>query len=203
MSNIGIFGGTFNPVHNGHVRLVQTVSQAIDFEKIIVMPDRIPPHKQADELVSGEDRLNMCAFAFEDMENVEISDWELRQSGKSYTIFTLEHLKMLYPNDKLWLIMGSDMLLCFDKWYRYEDIMKLASIVCISRCDGDSDDVLEEYAQRLSGKAEGFNIVIVKAQPLEVSSSMLREELKKMSDTSCYFPKKIVQYIYEHNLYND
>lgn len=203
MGSIGIFGGTFNPIHMGHVRLVEEVAKAIDFDKIIVMPDRIPPHKQAEGLVSGEDRLQMCAIAFEGMDNIEVSDWELRQSGKSYTVFTLEHFKELYPNDTLWLIMGSDMLLYFDNWYRYEDILKLANIVCISRCGEDTDERLKEYAQMLMDRCGGSRIVIVSAEPFEVSSSMLREELKKIGDTSCYFPKKIVQYIYEHNLYND
>ena len=201
MGNIGIFGGTFNPVHNGHIRLVETVAQAIDFDRIIVMPDRIPPHKKASELASGEDRLQMCKLAFEDMENVEVSDWELRQSGKSYTVFTLEHLKKQYPDDTLWLIMGSDMLLYFEHWYRYEDILSLAGIACISRRGEDTDELLEEHARRLESGGNGRRIVIVKAQPFEVSSSQLRGNIKKMEDTSCYFPKKIVQYIYEHGLY--
>lgn len=201
MGNIGIFGGTFNPVHSGHVNLVQTVAKAIEFDKIMIMPDRIPPHKAADDLASGEDRLNMCAIAFEDIKNAEVCDWELRQSGKSYSIFTVEHFKKLYPNDDLWLIMGSDMFLCFDKWYRYEDILSLASVACISRCSEDTDSVLEEHAEKLKSGGEGRSIVIIKAQPFEVSSSRLRENIKNMEDTSCYFPKKIVQYIYEHNLY--
>lgn len=200
MSNIGIFGGTFNPIHNGHIRLVKTVMDSIDFEKVIVMPDRLPPHKQADSLASAQDRLCMCRLAFEDTDRVEVCDWELLRSGKSYTVYTIRHFRMLYPNDTLWLIMGSDMLLSFDRWYAWEEILKNANIVCISRKSEDTPEVLSQKADELMSRT-GARIVTVQAQPFEISSERLRESIKKMQDTSCYFPKKIVQYICEHNLY--
>ena len=104
---IGVFGGTFNPVHLGHLNCLKSVAEQADLDKVIVMPDRIPPHKQAEDLASSEDRLNMCRLAFADIPCVEISDWELKQEGKSYSVITLRHLKEIYPHDKLFFIMGS------------------------------------------------------------------------------------------------
>ncbi len=199
MSNIGLFGGTFNPVHTGHIRLLKSVLDKMDFEKVIVLPDRIPPHKQAHNLVSGKQRFEMCRLAFEDMPSVEISDFELKRSGKSYSVYTVRHFKKLYPNDKLCFIMGSDMLLIFDKWYRYEEILSMATLVCISREDEDTTKKLREYAQKLTEK--GGEVIVLDTPPMELSSSEIREKLRNSEDCSCYLPQKIVQYICENNLY--
>ena len=85
---IGVFGGTFNPVHLGHLNCLKSVAEQASLDKMIVMPDRIPPHKQAEDLASSEDRLNMCRLAFADIPCVEISDWELKQEGKSYSVIS-------------------------------------------------------------------------------------------------------------------
>lgn len=199
MSNIGLFGGTFNPVHSGHIRLLKSVLDKMDFEKVIVLPDRIPPHKQAHNLVSGKQRSEMCRLAFEDMPSVEISDFELKRSGKSYSVYTVRHFKELYPNDRLCFIMGSDMLLIFDKWYKYEEILSMATLVCISREDEDTTKKLSEYAQKLTEK--GGEVIVLDTPPMELSSSEIREKLRNSEDCSCYLPEKIVQYICENNLY--
>ena len=199
MAKIGVFGGTFNPVHNGHINLLKTVMNSIEFDKVYVLPDRIPPHKQALDLLSGEDRLNMCRLAFDDIKKVEVSDWELKQIGKSYSVLTLRHLKGLFPNDRLYFIMGSDMLLSFHTWYQYEEILSLAAIVCISREDFVTDSQLENYADGLREK--GGEIFVVKAKPFVVSSSEIRDKLKNHIDCSCYLDKNVVKYIEENKLY--
>ncbi|WP_124098434.1 nicotinate (nicotinamide) nucleotide adenylyltransferase [Ruminococcus sp. Marseille-P6503] len=197
--NIGIFGGTFNPVHNGHVRLLKSVMNEVSFEKVIVLPSRIPPHKQAEQLADGEDRLTMCRLAFEDIAGAEVSDWELRQSGKSYSVITLRHFRRLYPEAKFFFIMGSDMLLSFHEWYRYEEILSLASLICISRSGSDTADKMRKYAAGL--KAEGGEIIILEEEPFEVSSTQIREMIKKSGDYTCYLNKNVVKYIMDKNLY--
>lgn len=201
MGTIGVFGGTFNPVHNGHKSLLVGAMQAVGFDKVIVLPDKIPPHKQAEDLVSGEDRLNMCKLAFGDMNGIEVSDWELRQSGKSYSVITLRHFHEVYPDDKLYFIMGSDMLLSFHKWYCYEEILTLASIVCISRENDTTVQELQSYADGL--KQKGAEVIIVSQEPFEISSTQLREKLKKREDCSCYLDKNVVQYIETNKLYSE
>lgn len=174
---IGVFGGTFNPVHLGHLNCLKSVAEQAGLDKMIVMPDRIPPHKQAEDLASSEDRLNMCRLAFADIPCVEISDWELKQEGKSYSVITLRHLKEIYPHDKLFFIMGSDMLLSFEEWYQYNEILSLSALICVARSREDIDHI-EVKAKQL--KAEGGEIIIVKTDPFEVSSTEIRQMLKKM-----------------------
>ena len=195
---IALFGGTFNPVHLGHINALERIMDKIHFDKVIVMPDRIPPHKQADNLASGEDRLEMCRLAFEDIKGVTVSDYELKQTGKSYSVLTLRHLKKLYPDDRLYFIMGSDMLLSFEEWYCYEEILSLCTLVCVARNDKDND-CLENYADKL--KCKGGEVIIVPIEPFEISSTEIREKLKKNCDCTCYLKKNVVQYILSNNLY--
>lgn len=198
--NIGIFGGTFNPVHKGHIHLAEEIMKSEILDKLIIMPDRIPPHKQAEDLVSGEHRLNMCKLAFGNIRGAEFSDHELRQTGKSFSVLTLRYFHKIYPADRLYFIMGSDMLLSFKKWYLYKEILTLAGLICISRSVEDTIK-LEPCAKEL--RSEGGEVVILQTEPVEISSSEVRELLKKNMDTSCYLTENVVQYIMNNNVYNE
>ncbi len=197
-----LYGGTFNPVHKGHFNCLKTVLDSVDLDRVIVLPDRIPPHKASDGLVSGKDRMNMCRLAFEGLDKVSISDWELKQKGKSYSVITLRHFHKKYPGDKLFFIMGSDMLLSFEQWFEYKEILKLASLVCVSRENAVTQNDLKAHAQRLM-KENGGEIIIVNTKPFEVSSTQIRDMIKKSADTSCYLDKNVVKYIEENELYMD
>ena len=116
MRKTGIFGGTFNPIHLGHVRLGQMVLNDLKLDRIIYIPDNTPPHKSDKDLASGSDRLKMIELALKDCDNLEASDIELRREGKSYTYQTLLELKKMYPGDELFLITGADMFLTLDRW---------------------------------------------------------------------------------------
>lgn len=196
--NIGIFGGTFNPVHKGHVSALKKILSAVSLDRVLVLPDRIPPHKSAEGLVSGSDRLEMCRIAFSNVENTEVSDWELKNEGKSYSVITLRHFHEAFPEDKLYFIMGSDMLASFESWYRYEEILTLCSLICVSRSQEDTDR-LEGYADKLRSK--GGEVIIVPVEPFEISSSQIRDMLKKNLDCTCYLDENVVQYIMAKNLY--
>ncbi len=99
MAHTGIFGGTFNPIHNGHLHLLKEADAALHFDRILVIPANIPPHKRAADLAPGNDRLEMARLAAAGMEKVFVSDIELKAKGKSYTILTLEKLHALFPGD--------------------------------------------------------------------------------------------------------
>lgn len=195
-----IYGGTFNPVHKGHYNCLKTVLDCIELDRVIVLPDRIPPHKPAGELISGKDRMNMCKLAFEKLDKVTFSDWELKQKGKSYSVITLRHFHKKYPDDKLYFIMGSDMLLSFESWFEYKEILQLASLVCVSRENTDTKQKLEKHAKRLMAE-NGGEIIIVDTTPFEVSSTQIREMIKKSADASCYLDENVVQYISDNDLY--
>lgn len=193
----GIFGGSFNPVHNGHIHLAQSVKHELELDRIFLVPSRISPHRSIDEYASGEDRLEMLRLACLGKDGLEPCDYELKSDRVSYTIYTVEHFRSIFPDDELFLLVGSDMLLSFDKWYRYEDILRNVSLAVVSRQEGDME-ALEKKAQELS---EYGRIYISKAAPVSVSSTNIRKKIVKNENSSCYLDENVVQYIRLKGLY--
>lgn len=195
---IGIYGGAFNPVHKGHVKLAEEVKTKADLDRIIIMPSGVSPHKSSDTLICSEHRLKMCELAFEG-EDYIISDLEIKREGKSYTVDTVTELKKIYPDDELYLIMGSDMLLCFHRWYRYEDILSVSKIVATTRQDDISTSELKKYSREVLGK----ETLIIDFEPFECSSTEVRDILLSGGDASYALPEKVLSYIKEKALYTD
>ena len=194
---ICFFGGTFNPVHNGHVRLLENAKEYFDFDKIIVIPTNIPPHKEVVFSVSDNDRLNMCKLAFDGI--AEVSDYEIVENTVSYTINTMYHFKEIYPNDEFYFLMGSDMLFMFEKWKNYKELISLISVIVASRED---DEFLAIEKKKLELEEDGAKIYIVKADPYIISSSEIRNKIKSgEKDFSCYLPERVVKYILDKKLY--
>lgn len=194
---ICFFGGTFNPVHNGHIRLLENASKHFTFDKSIVIPTSIPPHKEVIFSVSDDDRLTMCKLAFDGM--AEVSDYEIRENTISYTINTIHHFKEIYPDDEFYFLMGSDMLFMFEKWKNYKELISLISIVVASRED---DEMSSVEKKKLELEEDGAKIYIIKAEPYVVSSSLIRDKIKSgEKDFSCYLPERVVEYILEKKLY--
>lgn len=201
MRRIGLFGGTFNPPHLAHKRLSDEMKEKLSLEKVIIMPTFTPPHKEAKSLASSKERLEMCRRTFSDS-FYKISDLEIKREGKSYTVDTLEALKEIYPDDEIFLIIGSDMLLSFHKWYRYEDILSLCTLCVISRDDGERDKILSDYAKDVLKKdAEKGEIIISRSAPVELSSTLIRERISKGEDVSVYLEKGTYEFIKEKGLY--
>ena len=208
MKNIAVFGGTFNPFHNGHKKLITEVSNAIEFDRIIIIPSKVPPHKEAECLADEKDRIRMIEMSLEDINincnDICISDIELKRVGKSYSVETLRELRKVYPDKdyKLYFIMGSDMLIYFEKWYKYREILKLCTLVCISRSDDDTSE-LENYANELI--KQGGEVMIVPSDPLEISSTDIRTAVNNQDceKLTCYLDEKVVKYILERKLYID
>lgn len=202
MKKIGIFGGTFNPIHNGHIKCIEEIDKEFSFDKILVIPDKLPPHKEATDLASDIDRLNMCKLASRHLKKAVVSDIEIKEDRKSYSVYTLRKLTTIYPKDKfrLYFIMGSDMLLCFEKWYEYKEILSMCSLVCISRSGNDTSK-LEYCAEKLRGV--GGEVIVVKTEPLEISSTEIRESIRSGKDLSCFLDDLVVKYILENDVYND
>ena len=198
---IGVFGGAFNPVHNGHLHLINTMSKVPMYpdmkpiDKLLVIPTANPPHRESNLLAGEQDRINMLSLALES-DKAEISDIEFHLKGKSYTFNTLKALKKLYPNDELFLFIGSDQLLAFRQWYKYEKILGLADVVAMSRSREDN----ERVKQYLIENGE-LGINAVEYSPLEVSSSEIRERLKKGESIRGLVPENVEKYIEEHRLY--
>ena len=129
-ARIGIFGGTFNPPHSGHVHLARTLAKALQLNRVLIIPANLPPHKQAQMLASGADRMQMCRLAFPDT-LFEVSDIELSRGGKSYTCDTLAALREKYADASLYLFMGTDMLLTFHQWRAPREILRMCRL-CVA-----------------------------------------------------------------------
>lgn len=198
MKKILMFGGTFNPVHNGHVRLCRTLAERIGADLTVIIPTYSPVHKKTgDELEPSADRLAMCRLAF-DGERETVSDLEIAKGRPCYSYETLEELQKEYPDAELYMACGSDMLLSLHTWRKPERIYELATVCAMSR--GDDFSVLADYVEQFSKK--GLRAVIVDVPPIELSSTELRKKLEKGENIEDDVPKKVADYIRERGLYS-
>ncbi|MCQ2479755.1 MAG: nicotinate (nicotinamide) nucleotide adenylyltransferase [Clostridia bacterium] len=192
---VGIFGGTFNPPHNGHKKLALEFAGRLSLDLLMIIPDRLPPHKEASLLAGEEDRLNMCRLCF-DSEVMEISDIEMKREGKSYTYITLEQIKKERPDDELFFLMGSDMLLSFHSWREPEKILNCATVVAAAREEGETEKLRSYVETTFSHRKDRF--IIMDFTPFEISSTEIR------NGEVCAFDalsKKVRAYINEKGLY--
>lgn len=199
---VGIFGGTFNPIHKGHTEAALAFLSFAKLDKLLVIPTKIPPHKA----IAGEDapeiRLEMTKCAFSEYPEyrdiIEVSDIEIRSEGKSYTYYTLQKLKAKGYDD-IRLYCGTDMLLSFDTWFRFEDILKDCTLAYASRSENASFAAAEKIA--LLREKYGANIEEIPLSPIEISSSEIREMMKEGRDTSEYLSPAVRNFIRERGLY--
>lgn len=198
---IGIYGGTFNPPHRGHRRLADEMMKSARLDKIIIVTAGTPPHKVSDDLASGEHRLNMCRLEFSE-EHFEVSDLEFKREGKSYSVDTVAQIKEAYPDDELFLIIGSDMLLSFHSWYRYEDILKSVTL-CVATRENDIScaDLLSYAVDTLKLKED--DIIISPINAFVCSSTDVRQMIKKGENTDAYLSQEVKKYIMDNNIYKD
>ena len=194
---IAMYGGSFNPPHNGHLHLAEEISRKLMLDKVVIIPSNISPQKTNNGNIDPVHRINMCKKAFSS-ELFEVSDCEIARGGRSFTFDTLNYLKTLYPDDELYLLMGADMLLSFHTWYRYEDILSLCSICAVSRDDNDNAEVLRSYAESHLAKGK---VYVVDIKPFEVSSSEIREKLADGENCENLLSKEVSDYIKENKLY--
>lgn len=195
---IGIFGGSFNPIHNGHLNVIKTAKDRLSLDRLIIMPAKVAPHKQNAQMADEKDRYEMCRLAVMNIDGAEVSDYEISKDEVSYSVITLRHFKELYPDAELCFIMGCDMLLYFKKWYKYEEILSLAALACYPRANGEIEqmETAAEELRKLGGKVEIIGVI-----PFEVSSTQVRELVQSGRDISRYLPESVWKYIVENKLY--
>ena len=194
---IAVLGGTFNPPHNGHVHLLQAFRETMGFDKILIVPTAVPPHKQAEQLASGAQRVQMCRLAFPDC---EICTYEVERGGKNYTADTLAHLKTVYPAAQLYFIMGTDMFLSFHTWHEPQRVLQNAVLLCERRDEQTDADALRRFAADTLGLGEG-QYIISDVVPLEISSSQIRSKLRAGEDIAALVPPAVVAFIESEGLY--
>lgn len=195
---IGIYGGAFNPIHNGHISLAKQLKKAYSLDRIIFIPVCSSPHKEAVFLASEEDRLNICKLAVSEYFGFSVSDIEIRRKGKSYTIDTLKELRKEFPNDEFFLILGSDMLFYFTKWKGYREILKDIVILAGARKNGEYN-ALKDEANRLC--KEGGRVFVSKISVTQISSTAIRMRIAQGSSCEDFLPTSVEAYIKEKGLY--
>lgn len=196
---VGMYGGSFNPPHNGHLYLAREVSTRLGLDKLVIIPSNISPQKDNNGNIDPIHRINMCKDVFSDGV-FEVSDCEISRGGKSYTFDTLNYLRSRYPDSELFLLMGSDMLLSFHTWYRFQDILSMCTICAISREDEENADKLKNYADTVLSKGR---VLIFDIEPFEVSSSRIRDRLATGKSCKGLIAPQTEKYIKENRLYGE
>lgn len=200
MAKIGIFGGTFNPPHMGHVLAVREVKEALGLDEVLVVPAVQPPHKVVPEgSPNPEERLAMVSAAFKSEPYAGVSVIEYLRSGKSYTSDTLEKLRELHPEDALYLIVGTDMFLSLHTWHAPESICKNAVIVAMQREEKDRQEEILRQKQLLEQEF-GAQIALVQNNCLEISSTMVRRMLV-LGGAEKYVAPEVMELIHRLGLY--
>ncbi len=192
MRSIGIFGGTFDPIHIGHLITAQAVREKRNLDKIIFIPTLISPHKTEIPTISPIHRLEMIKLSIKDIPYFDFSEIEIENQAISYTIDTLSSLRNKYDNIEL--IIGFDNILKFSTWKNPDDILKLSKLIVLRRKLSELPEVQDKYYK---------SAIFVDTPAIEISSSEVRDRIKNNLPIKFLVPAKVERYIYKHNLYKE
>lgn len=186
MKNIGILGGTFDPIHIGHLLMAEEVYKQLQFDEIWFIPSYTPPHK-ADATIAGEHRLKMVELAIQDNDHFRVLDIELTRKEKSYTIHTIQELKQLYPSNQFYFIIGADMVEFLPNWYKIDELVKMVQFVGVKRPGYERKTI--------------YPIIEADVPQIDISSTVLRNRLNNGELPRYWLPEKVRDYIRENRLY--
>ena len=192
-------GGTFNPIHNGHLFLAEYAYEQIGLDTILFMPSKKPPHKASLEVASGDDRRIMTELAIRDNPHFKLSEIELEREGITFTADTLTELNLLHPDTEFYFIIGADSLLQMTEWKTPQVIFHLCTVVAAGR-NQLSKSHMEQQVKRLH-EAYGASIILLDMPMIEISSAEIRERIVTNKSIRYYVPDQVRTYIKEHCLY--
>lgn len=187
MKKIGIFGGTFDPPHFGHLLMANEVCFRLKLDEIWFLPNQQPPHKKKTSNTTNENRLQMLQRAIEGQPQFKIETVEFKRSGPSYTIDTLKILKKAYPGNEFYFIIGADMIEYLPNWHQIHELMDLVRFVGVKR---------PGYTE-----VTDFPIIYVEAPLIDISSKMIRNRIQNKETIRYLLPETVIEYIKEHHLY--
>ena len=196
MGVTALFGGTFNPFHIGHYEMLKALQNDEDIDEIWIMPDKIPPHKVCDFMAEDNVRIEICNIAAKDFSKAKVCLIEFEREGKSYTYDTMIRLKAEYPKKDFAFVMGGDMLVYFEKWYKYEELIKMMSFIAFRRTDTDNY-VFDLCVQKFTEK--GMKIRVKNENISDISSSEIR---KDFLNSKKYLPENIYKFLAERGEYS-
>ena len=199
MSKLGILGGTFDPIHNGHMYMAQVAMEQLKLDRVIFIPSGIVPHKNNRNITDSTHRYNMVCEAVKGFENYLVSDMEIKRESVCYTYETLGELKKIYVGDELHFIVGADSIYYIDKWMKPEEIFKLACITVIDRTT-DTCHNIDEYCRNIAKRYNGI-VEVLSAHGPDISSTEIRGFVKSGKSVRKMLPEAVEEYIEKHKLY--
>jgi len=200
-SRIGILGGTFNPVHIGHLILAQDALEAFDLTKVLFVPCNLPPHKAAVQLVPASHRAAMLENAIEDNPDFEICDIEIRMGGTNYSIDTVRHLRKIYPQHELIFIIGSDSLMELHQWKEVDELLRLCRFATFIRPGFDLKKTNKQNPNLAPALNQNLLKNVVAVHQIDISSSDIRHRIAEGMSIRYLVPSPVELYLAEHNLY--
>ncbi len=218
---LGLFGGTFNPIHLGHLRAAVEVREGFELDEIFLIPAALPPHKASGEVAASADRLQMLNLALGVDTDIKVSDVELKRSGPSYTIDTVQHFKQTLPAEtRLHLIMGLDAFLEIDTWKSYRELLTQIPLIVINRpnpgklMSGVPWKIMDEFiSAKLSGDfsfsasrsaylaRDQKPIYVFEVTALDISSTRIRRQISRDRSINYLVPQKVAEYIRNKGIY--
>lgn len=195
---LGILGGTFDPVHMGHLHMAEAVYERMGLEQVMFIPAYVPPHKVGAYFASAKDRYAMTELAVSAYPHFTVSDLELRRSGVSYTIDTVRQLSGIYKDKQLYFIIGADSVAQLHTWNNIDELLGLATFVAAGRpgYEGVKEQVVEKLGQRLADK-----IVLLDTPKYDISSTDIRARIHEGTGLQGLVPQVVEEYIRKHGLY--
>jgi len=195
MKKIGIMGGTFDPIHLGHLIAAQEVTDSLGLAEVIFVPAGKPPLKDTAKVASARHRLMMCMLATNDNDNFSVSTAEIDREGTSYTVDTIAQLKSANPSAELFFIVGADVVSSFHKWRRFDEILAMCKIAVTTRPGSAFNiEAMENYGDR---------IVPVTISDIDISSTRIRNMLDKGKEPLYFLPNTVISYIHRNGVYSD
>jgi len=206
---IGILGGTFNPIHIGHIRGAISTYETFLLDKLIFLPTGIPPHKK-DDVANAEYRYEMIRLSIEDLQFCEVSRYEVDLNKVNYTIDSIEHFKKRFPKDELFFIVGTDAFYYLSSWKNYKRLVELIAFIVVRRPEYETKIILKKYENMIKfhhidikakHPAKPKTVYIYTPPAFDVSSSMIRNKIKRGECIKYLVPEKVEKFIFEKGLY--
>lgn len=186
---VGIMGGTFNPPHLGHLIMAKEVQEQLQLDKVLFMPDNLPPHIDKKEAIDSKYRLKMVELSIADEDKFYLEDLEIRRGGVSYTYDTIKELNKLYPDVEFYFIIGGDMVEYLPKWYKIDELVKMVQFVSVER---------KGYDKKCS-----YPLIWVDVPRIDISSTMIREKIQENRSIKYLVTSEVEKYIKQEGLYRD
>ncbi|KXB59011.1 nicotinate-nucleotide adenylyltransferase [Gemelliphila asaccharolytica] len=191
-----LFGGSFDPIHIGHIEAAKKAIEKLNIDKVIFIPTNQTPLKSNNLVASNNDRYNMILRSIKDNKKLDVSDYEIKKQDVSYTYNTVKHFKQIYKGDDLYFLIGTDRVKDLEKWYNIDKLKNLITFIFVPR----NNENLEEIIAK-NDFLKKINYVILELPIIKISSSYIREKLKKNKNIDDLIDKNCAKYIEELNLY--